>query len=266
MGETMERIRWGVSLLLLATQAWADADVDRVIACMRANLPVTTLVEQVELSTSDRSGTRVLRGSLYVKGERTPAGARLRAMLRLDAPPDLAGAAYLLRQSADLASDEVYFYLPAIRRARRVTGASADAPLLGSGFSYNDFRQMQTAFVDGSALMEDPEMIDAHPAWVLSFRPPPDEEGHAPYTLVRSWVDQRACVPLKTEFSYGVDIVKQLSASVASLRQFGSTWYAGEVQLRDLHGGGSSTLKVLSASGGAIADAVFDPAIFFSAR
>ena len=74
----------------------------------------------------------------------------------------------------------------------------ADGALLGTDFSYNDFKQLQNAFGGFSAAQLDPETVAQRPAWVLSFKPVPDVK--SAYTEVRTWVDQKTCVPLKTDF------------------------------------------------------------------
>ncbi|MFW1568148.1 hypothetical protein ACEV9J_24615, partial [Vibrio parahaemolyticus] len=89
--------------------AYAGSAEDKLLACMRANIPPTLRIQQFRLESVDRSNsTRVLQGRLYAKRENN----QLRAMLRLTAPADINGASYLIREGDK--SDEMYVYLPAL--------------------------------------------------------------------------------------------------------------------------------------------------------
>lgn len=254
---------WLLAVLLFSTAALADADLDRVLACARANAPPDARMQQVELTSSDRSGgKRTLRGRLLSRNERSPAGDRVRALLKLDEPADLAGSAYLMIEGANPLQDGLYMYLPAIGRARRVSGTSADGPLLGTHFSYYDFRQMQAAFADSEALLEDPELLDQRQTHVLSFSPP--QGSGSRYSVIRVWVDQQTCVPLKAEFRDGLTMVKVLTVPAAALRQSAKRWFATEVRMTDLEEGGTSVLRILgTAAGVEIPANAFDPATFY---
>src|SRR3546814_7800941 len=75
------------------------------MACMRANIPKTLTVKDVQLDASDANGrTRTMKGKLYA----TRDDDKLRAVIRISAPGDLAGASYLLRERDN--GDEMYVY------------------------------------------------------------------------------------------------------------------------------------------------------------
>src|SRR3546814_2887707 len=84
------------------------------MACMRANIPKTLTVKDVQLDASDANGrTRTMKGKLYA----TRDDDKLRAVIRISAPGDLAGASYLLRERDN--GDEMYVYIPALSKVRR---------------------------------------------------------------------------------------------------------------------------------------------------
>ncbi|WP_029919573.1 outer membrane lipoprotein-sorting protein [Nevskia soli] len=254
---------WG--LMLLALPAWADpggdkAAVDKVLQCMRANVPPTLRIQEIELQATDRAGaSRTMRGKLFAMRDK----GLLRAMVHIAEPTDLAGAAYLVRETAsDDHADEMYMFLPAMNRVRRITGASADGSFLGTDFSYNDVKQIENAFGDTDGKLEKPEQIEQHPVHVITFKPKADQSSR--YSLLRAWVDQKTCVALKVDFFEGDVPRKELSAPVSAIQQSGNYWYLSQALMQDLKDHTSTRLKVVGVSSGTdLATRYFDPHSFY---
>lgn len=261
--------RWCALLIVLSvTSAHGQDAAQTVIECMRANLPGSLRAQKLEFSTSNSIGdTRTLQARLFVTHEPEAGGKKLlRSMLRLDAPAHLAGAAYLIRETTeDYLRDGMFVYLPSVRRVRRVTGTFADGALMGTDFSYYDFRQLQSAFGDLSATLDRPLEVDGRRAHGLLFKPLPEMETR--YSSVRAWVDQQTCVPLRVNFHEGDAIRKQLSSPKATIKQAGSHWYAGEMVMHDLLNDSRTKLKILEVSAGEkISDRYFQPGTFYTAH
>ncbi len=247
-------------LLLLAAPAWADPALDKVMDCMRANVPPTLRIQEIELQATDRAGaSRTLRGKLFAMREK----GLLRAMVRIAEPTDLAGASYLVRETeaADRA-DEMYMFLPAVNRVRRITGASADGSFLGTDFSYNDVKQIENAFSDTEGKLEKAEQIEQRPVNVMSFKPKADQASR--YSELRAWVDQKTCVALKVDFYEGEAPRKELSAPASALQQSGSYWYLSQAQMQDLKDHTVTKLRITGVSSGSdLASRYFDPHSFY---
>lgn len=246
-----------VALWPLAATA-GDAELDRVLACMRANIPPTVRIQTVEVTAWDRGGgERTLRGKLYGTREKE----RVKVMMRIEAPQDLAGAAYLVREGEK--SDEMYLYLPAVRKMRRITGASLDGQLWGTDLSYNDVKQIQNAFSGADVVREPGEVsYEGRPVTVLAFTP--REEDASRYRNVRSFVDRQTCVALKVEFAEPAGVRKTLTVKPADLRQSGSQWYAGEALISDVRNGTRTRLKVTGVkTGDKLAGRYFHPQTFY---
>ncbi len=237
----------------------ADESVQKLLDCMRANIPPTLRIQDVELTATDRTGAdRTLKGKLYALKDK----ALVRAMLRIAGPADLSGAAYLMRETVGDRGDEIYFYLPAMGRVRRINGASANSSLFGTDFSYDDMKQLQSAFSGSMAKLEKPETLDQHPVQVLSLAP--QDVAAARYSAMRAWVDQKSCVALKVQFYEGKTVRKELSAPAASLQQSASYWYLSELLMRDLKDGTKTRLKVVGVSSGSdLPSRLFDPHSFY---
>lgn len=259
--------KWILLCAALAVSPVQASDaLKTVLDCMRANVPESARTQQLEVTATDRSGnTRVLTGKVFAMAETTPMGPRLRALLKVNSPSDLAGAAYLVRESENYLQDGMYVYLPSVRRVRRVSGTFADGALLGTNFSYNDFRQVQTAFVDAGTTLEGEEQLDSRPVYRLLVVPALEQK--SPYSQVHVWVDRKTCVPLKTEFRKGVNgqtLVKELTVPANALQQSGTHWFASMAQMRDLSEGTSSVMRIIGTQLNAvIPPSNFDPTSFY---
>lgn len=246
----------GLALLPMVARA-ADPGTERIIECMRGNIPPTVRIQTVEIQAFDRSGgERTLRGKLFGTRE----GGRVRTMMRIDAPPDLKDAAYLVREGEK--SDEMYLFLPAINKVRRITGAAMDGQLWGTDLSYNDIKQLQNAF-SGSAVAGEPDTRhEDRAAHVLSFKP--RKEDGTRYTRIRTVVDQQTCVALFVEFFEPSGVRKTVTVHPKNLKQSGPHWYAAEADVRDVRNGSHTLVRVLGVSSGdKLAGRYFNPQTFY---
>lgn len=256
----MKRSVWIVALLWLrALPVQADAAAQKLLDCMHANIPDSLRIQNIELTATDRSGAdRVLRGKIYALNDKGLA----RATLRIEAPPDLSGAAYLMRESASGGANEIFFYLPTLGRVRRISGSSADASLLGTDFSYNDMREVQSAFSGSQAKIERSETLDQRSVQVLTLAPLAGVTTR--YSGLRAWVDDRSCVALKVEFMEGGALRKLLTAAPSALQQSGKYWYLSEVLMRDLKENTKTRLSIVGLSSGTeLPSRLFDPHSFY---
>lgn len=250
-------------LLWIPTQAFAEG-LPELLACMHANVPASVRVQDIKLTATDRDGgTRVIEGRVAATQEKDSKGQVLvRSVLRVKAPASFAGAAYLIREAGQDSDPGVYVYLPSVRRVRHVTGRFADGALLGTDFSYQDFKQLQYAFSGSNIQLDGEDTIESRRALQLSFVPKLARESR--YSKVRMWVDAQSCVPLKAQFLSGDKLVKELTASLAGLRQSGKSWYASQLRMKDLSAGTETELSVSDVSAAVtLSPKLFQPESFY---
>lgn len=254
-------MKYGILLALALSLPVHANDAQQVFDCMKANIPQTLRIQEIQLDATDRSGgVRSLRGKLYAKRE----DGLVRVMLRVAEPANVAGAAYLVRETGQR-EDDMYVFLPAVNRVRHVTGNFANGSLLGTDFSYAEVKLIQNAFTGAAGKLEAQEKIDGRDAHVVSLRPARTES--APYSQVKIWVDKKSCVALKAEFFSGDNVRKRLTAAAAGLKQSGKLWYAGEMEMKDLKEGTYTTLKVTGVSSDIdLGSKPFDPSSFHLGR
>lgn len=254
-----------IVLMLAAATAQAQTDAQTVLQCLRDNVPRSLRIQEVELTTvaDGDNKAQTLRARLYAQQEKTEHGDQLRAMLRVLSPESLSGAAYLVREAGSYAQEGLYVWLPSVRRVRRISGEFADGALLGTDFSYSDFKLLQGAFSGLAAAKHAlPETLAQRPVWLLAFKP---EQGvKSSYSEVQSWVDQKTCVPLKMAFYSSGKLKKQLSVPVAALKQADKYWYPSVVEIRDLSVGSTSTVRVQGlVPDDKLAGRHFNPKLFY---
>lgn len=254
----MRRRFWTALAFWPLAAAAADPTLDKTLACMRANIPPTVRIQTIEVTAWDRGGgERALKGKLYGTREKD----RVRVMMRIEAPNDLAGASYLVREGTK--ADEMHLYLPAVKKVRRITGASLDGQLWGTDLSYNDVKQIQNAFT-GANVVREPQgaVYEQRPVHVLSFTP--RKEDGSRYKTIRTQVDQQTCVALMVEFLDATGVRKTLAVRPPDLKQSGSHWYASETLIQDVKNGTRTRIKVTGVTAGdKLASRYFHPQTFY---
>jgi hypothetical protein len=251
-----------VSLLLLAPVARALDTAEEIRTCLRSNLPQRTSVQTIELSALDRAGgRRNLRAKLHWKRGDDDLH---RIRLRVERPTDLRGSSYLVIEKQG--EDEMFMYLPATQRVRRVTTAMISDSLWGTDFSYEDVKQMQGITLAGAVRRLEDATVGERPVYVLEL----ESQANVPsaYSKVVSFVDRDTCVALKTEFyEQGAAPRKLLTADPGQLLSENDRWSARELDMRDLQTGTATRLRVLdSRSDADIPDRLFNPTLLGRSR
>jgi hypothetical protein len=228
-------------VLGLAGTSHADGKTaEEISECVRGNLPERTSQQQIELESLDRAGgKRKLAAKLdWKRGEED----RPRVRIRVQAPPDLRDAAYLVIEKPG--DDDMFMYVPALRKVRRIAGGMLEGELWGTDFSYEDIKQVQGITGSGARERLPDAEVSGRPAWVVEHRP--DGSEGSPYTRIVAYVDRATCVALRTEFfQRGERPRKVLVADPESLLQVGGRWLAGSLEMEDLRDETRSWLRVL---------------------
>jgi hypothetical protein len=245
---------------LLAAQPAAAVPletIEEIRACMRSNLPEHTSRQRVVLKARDRAGgVRVLEAQLHWKRFRRDLP---RVRIRVDDPPDMRGASYLLIEQERGRESEMFVYLPAAQRVRRIAAKSMSDQLWGTDFSYDDMRQLQWIAAEGAHRRLEDREVAGRPTYVLALDLAP-EEGSS-YRRIVVFVDHDTCVNLRIEFyERDGEPRKVLSAEPESLFQQGERWLARELEMVDLRDQTTSWLSVVEVENDMeIPDRVFNP-------
>ena len=121
-------------------------------------------------------------------------GAGERTLVRFEAPRDLRGTALLTVNHGDGSSDQ-WLYLPALRRTKRIAGATRSGSFMGSEFSYEDISAMELDRY--TYRLVETDTVDGMPAWVVERRP---KDASSQYRRQLVWFDQREYRVLRIDF------------------------------------------------------------------
>lgn len=120
---------------------------------------------------------------------------RLRAMGRFTEPPDLRGTAILMLEGESRDDDDqVFLFLPALERVRRVSAAHRGDSFMGTDLTYEDLQRPRVedfeAFAARTELLEGEEMV------VVSARPLRSTY----YERMETWIARKDAAILRVVF------------------------------------------------------------------
>ncbi len=201
--------------------------MEEIQACVRANVPKGSVVEVVELRSRGRTGQERSVVARHWWKQRT--ADRSKHLIRAEFPPDVHGSTFLIIEDDE--KQEVFSYLPELRKVRRLQARSVSGSLLGTDFSYEDFRQLQDAMRDPRGERLPDAFVGDRPAFVMQLAPAVG----SPYERILAFIDQETCVPLELRFHRkGGKLWKRLLARTGSIRQTGTSWVVHSLVIRDL--------------------------------
>ncbi|WP_324668601.1 outer membrane lipoprotein-sorting protein [Geochorda subterranea] len=167
---------------------------------------------RLELVTENRRGQqRAYRLQIYrAEG---PDGSD-RQLLEYLEPADVRGTKLLSLGQPD-GEAQIWLYLPALGRERRVAGADVQQSFMGTDFTYEEIAGGATYKTDyASERLPDAE-LDGQPVYVVRLVP---KDPSSRYGSVQMWIDQATFVPRRIDFyDKRGELEKRLSAD--DLRQ-----------------------------------------------
>jgi hypothetical protein len=125
-----------VALVLATRVAAAEPDATEIV---RRNFMVSKVRDsraEVTMTLIDSSGGRRQRSTLSLT-KLLPNGIDQKRVVRFLAPADVKGTATLLVEHAD-GDDDIWIYLPALRKVRRLVANNKKDSFVGTDFSYGD--------------------------------------------------------------------------------------------------------------------------------
>lgn len=152
--------------------------------------------------TSARGTQRERRLSVWSQRR----GKRVRSLVRITAPPDVAGTSFLLTEQAG-GGDDMHLYIPSLKRARRLVGRARRGQFLGSDFTYADMETKELRDASHRRLPDD--KIGRYPCFVIEAQPKAGTD--AQYGKVVAWIRKDNYVAIRLNMHDGKGtLVKQL--------------------------------------------------------
>jgi hypothetical protein len=221
--------------LVLATGSWSGAStapletIDQIEACVEANQPEGSSVQTIVVRSTNRVGSVTeMRSKIFWQEDEDEHS---RVLMRFDDPPDMRGSALLLLEQDG--RNDMFMYLPELRRVRRITSHMMQGSLFGTDFTYEDFERLQGMSENATSERLPDAEAAGRPAYAIRYTPAPDSESE--YTHMISYVDKETCVATRLElYEAGERLRKVLEADPGSLTQESTGWVARSMTMRDL--------------------------------
>jgi hypothetical protein len=175
------------------------------------NLYGDDFVQVMSLATRRRAGQPMVRRVQLVRKQSLRPG---KALLRFLEPPEIRRTSVLILE-AEGRTDDLFVYLPALGKVRRVSaGQRADA-FFGTDLSYEDVEPKRAA--EWNATLVERSEEGGTPCLRLDIRPKPEAESS--YERMVSCIDPVRAVILRTDFWQGGQEVKQLRVRPEDVRE-----------------------------------------------
>ncbi len=184
-----------------------------------------------------KNGQEVVR-ELRMKTMEVP-GDGDKSLTLFDEPRDVRGTA-LLTHAHKTADDDIWLYLPALKRVKRIAGNNKSGPFMGSEFAFEDFGVQELEKYTYKYLRED--QLDGQPCHVVERVPIEKTSG---YSRQEVWFDQQELRTLRMDlFNKGGSHLKTLHARdyQQHLDQF---WFPDVYEMVN-HDTGRSTVLLFS--------------------
>ena len=227
---------WSVLLVFVPLPVFAivthfasNTELPALDECLERLRDIRQSEQQVGFATySGEQSTGVSGAKLYWK-EFDADDAR--ALIQVTAPPARRGVSLLILQE-DQSPPGLHMYLPELRSVRRVTGNTLSGTLLGTDFTYEDFLHIYG--LAGAARLEQrkDEELNERQVFVVDMEP---ADEHSSYEMIRSYIDQRWCVPLKVEFyTKAANLRKTLNVDAGAIKDVNGHHIPIKLEMRDL--------------------------------
>ncbi len=230
------------SACALASAFAADPDPTDIV---RKNFMVGKVRDSrgdVTMTLVSASGTKRVRSTTSVS-KLLPNGVDQRRLIRFRAPADVKGTATLMIEHAD-GDDDIWIYLPALKKVRRLVANNKKDSFVGTDFSYGDIIGHRVD--DWTYTYVGSDTVDGAKTHVIEAVPKtPEVATNSGYGKRKVWIRVDNHVAVKGEYWDGAGApVKQLSArDVREIDPAEHKWQAFQLEMKNLQTGHTTTIE-----------------------
>jgi hypothetical protein len=156
------------------------------------NLYEGDFVQILALTTRSATGRTMTRRLQVTRKQTSPPG---KALVRFLEPPDIRGTSLLLLERDDR-HDDLFLYLPAFDRIRRVSAAQRADAFFGTLLTYEDLEPKQAKNYEARFAGRD--VVEGVPCVLLEVRPRPEIQSD--YERIEPCIDPDRAVALRTDY------------------------------------------------------------------
>lgn len=201
-------------------QGWSSKNTIRLISKMGSE----RVRESINYNMLDKNGHDTMR------------------LIRFTAPADIKGTNILIHEHSD-GSDDIWTYLPSMKKVRRLIAANKKDSFVGTDFSYADI--VTPKVQDYSHTLLRRESLNGIPCFVIESIPRTEEiKKNIGYAKMVSWIRTDSFVRIKSELydpSGMLYKIMQVNSVKEVDRQRGK-WLAEKVEMRNIETGHSTII------------------------
>ena len=160
-----------------------------------------------------------------------------------DSPADVKGTKTLLIEHSK-GDDDMWIYLPAMKKVRRLVATNKKDSFVGTDFSYGDVIGHRVEDWTHKLIKE--EVIDGKKCWVIESIPVrPEVASNSGYSKRVGWIDQESFVAVKGEsFDLNSQLLKKFTArKIEKVDAKNSKWQAMELIAENVQSGHKTILE-----------------------
>ena len=166
-------------------------------------------------------------------------GKDTKKLMAFKKPMDIKGTAFLSWEYDDPSrDDDKWLYMPALRKVRRISGASTNDYFMGSDFTYDDMGDRNVDEDDHTLMGEDP--LNGQACWKIKSIPKEDDSLYDEKIL---WVSQTAHKTIKAEYYDAQGLIK--TYTVEDLNEHQGFWTIFKMKMEN-HREQHATVMTLS--------------------
>lgn len=174
----------------------ADFTAERIMEKNFVASKVTDSVSDATFTLINKDGQERVRKT-FGTTKLQPNGIDNMRMVRFTSPPDIKGTVTLLVEHSDK-DDDIWVYLPALKKVRRLVSSNKKDSFVGTDFSYGDVIGYKVAEWEHRLLPD--ETIDGHACYVIESTPKSDTvKGNSGYSKRKTWIAKESFVALQGE-------------------------------------------------------------------
>ena len=182
------------SLLILPVIGHAELSGDAILAKVDRVFESPTSVLEITMTTIDAAHSE--KSSQILIYTKKDATGRKRTLIQYLAPVEDQGIKFLALGGAE----QLWMYLPQIKKTIRISGAMAKQSMMNSDFSYEDLLDRDRLGEDYAARLLGEEDIEAIGCYVLELQA---KKGSAHYRQMKLWARRDNFIPIREEFYSG---------------------------------------------------------------
>lgn len=168
---------------------------DEIVEQLKGDMAITGSGHAVlDLITENKRGDRREHGLILFRSD---DGKTEKQLVEYTSPADVRGTKFLSIYEVDADETQMWLYLPALGRERRIAGHMTKGSFMGTDFTYEEIAGFGSYSDDYEAIRLADEELDGRECYVLDLTP---TSGDIEYSQVRMWVWQAEMIPLRLDF------------------------------------------------------------------